>query len=129
MRHLKPEYYGYKGGYNKMNKCSRCDLTGMYEDLHEADACPDCGGDVKRYGSGKWNGQVWLSAEQSKKIKIEQELVGTRKTIPAHWSRVLLWVVSFGNYGETFIVVPDISIRFSVPQHVNCRCVMTKVEK
>lgn len=50
--HLKPQYYGYKGGYNKINKCENCNLIGMYEDLHEADSCPRCGHKVKRNGSG-----------------------------------------------------------------------------
>ena len=51
---IAPRYHGYHGGYWNINECSGCGVVGMYEDLHEANACQLCGGKVKRFGSGKW---------------------------------------------------------------------------
>lgn len=52
--HLKPKYYDYNGGYWNVNICSGCDLVGMYEDLHQANACPQCGSEIIRHGSAIW---------------------------------------------------------------------------
>jgi hypothetical protein len=60
--HLKPRYYGYGGNYANVNKCSKCDLHGLYEDLHETDPCPRCGGKVVRTESAKYgkHGGVYM---------------------------------------------------------------------
>lgn len=67
-KHLSPKYYGYEGGYSIINKCSDCDLVGLYEDLHEANCCPECGGRVMRFGSGIWQNiegvKQWVKREK-----------------------------------------------------------------
>ena len=53
--HLKPEYYGYTiGSYANVNNCSNCKVIGLYEDLHEVNPCPICGGKVVRNKAHKW---------------------------------------------------------------------------
>jgi hypothetical protein len=54
VNHIKPRYYGYSGGFDDITKCSKCNLTGLYEDLHPASPCPKCGGEVEEIGAGKW---------------------------------------------------------------------------
>lgn len=53
-KNIRPGYYGYHGGFWKVNKCYECGLTGMYEDLHAVSCCPDCGGNVTEYTAAKW---------------------------------------------------------------------------
>ncbi len=122
MRHLKPSYYGYNGGYWNICKCTNCELTGMYEDLHPVNACPDCGSQVVKSGSAKWNGQLWLTREEQNKIKIEQELIGTADIESSNWLQVFLWLITFGKFGSTFKKVNKVAIKYKAPQHINCRC-------
>ena len=110
MRHLKPSYYRYNVGYWNICKCTNCGLTGMYEDLHPFDACPDCGSKVKQSGSAKWNGQLWLTREEQNKIKIEQELIGTADIESSSWFQVFLWLITFGKFGSTFKKVNKVAI-------------------
>lgn len=39
-RFMQPKYYGYDGGFWRVNKCESCGLTAMYEDMHHASCCP-----------------------------------------------------------------------------------------
>jgi hypothetical protein len=69
---LKPSYYAYeRGTYANVNKCSndKCGLIGLYEDLHTARPCPNCGHRVVSYGAAKWdnspehdNALMWIKA-------------------------------------------------------------------
>lgn len=52
--HLAPDYYGYDDGFAKTNKCDKCGLIGLYEDLHVVDCCNRCGGNISRYGVGEF---------------------------------------------------------------------------
>lgn len=124
MKHLKPRYYGYagKGTYANICKCTDCELTGMYEDLHPANACPDCGGKVKESGSAKWDGQLWLTSKQQNKIKIEQELIGTADIESSSWILVFIWLVTLGKFGSTFKKVNKVAVLHKAHQDINCRC-------
>jgi predicted RNA-binding Zn-ribbon protein involved in translation (DUF1610 family) len=71
-KNLKPRYHGYvKGTFANVNKCSNenCGLIGLYEDLHTANPCPECGAKVIRNGSAKWaqspefdNSFMWIKS-------------------------------------------------------------------
>ena len=52
--HLNPVYHGYKGGYHAVNKCTECQIIGLYEDMHTIEPCSNCGGKVVRNGTAKW---------------------------------------------------------------------------
>lgn len=73
--HLAPIYYGYSGGFTDLNTCSECSLTGLYEDIHAANACPSCGGKVHNSQSGYWGEidgeQQWITKSQHEKIQAE----------------------------------------------------------
>ncbi|HLP28728.1 MAG TPA: hypothetical protein VK147_08810 [Candidatus Didemnitutus sp.] len=53
-RHVPPHYYGYKGGFDNVNICSECGTRALYEDMHQVDPCPYCGGEVREGAVGKW---------------------------------------------------------------------------
>lgn len=55
--HLAPIYYGYSGGYTKLNKCTNddyCGIIGLYEDIHQVNPCPNCGENVRNFKPGYW---------------------------------------------------------------------------
>lgn len=53
-KHLEPKYHGYKGGYDVITKCQKCDMTALYEDQQPANPCHFCGGKVNPDGAAKW---------------------------------------------------------------------------
>jgi hypothetical protein len=58
--HMEPMYHGHaKGAFTDITSCVRCNLVGLYEDLHPARPCPDCGGDVVESGVAKWEDDQW----------------------------------------------------------------------
>jgi len=71
IEYLSPNYYGYNGGFWNVNKCNDCNLTGMYEDLHEADCCPKCGGKVVRNGSAKWINGKWMKQQTLNFLQVQ----------------------------------------------------------
>ncbi len=54
IHHEPPTYYGYKGGYDNVTRCKKCNAIGLYEDCHPANPCYWCGGKVIEYASAKW---------------------------------------------------------------------------
>ena len=59
-QHLPPKYHAYEGGFTNLNQCVDCKLLGLYEDIHEVDPCPECGGKVWNTKPGKWEDGKWL---------------------------------------------------------------------
>ena len=51
---IPPQYYGYKGGYDNVNRCRECGRTALDHDMHCVDPCPNCGGEVREGLVGKW---------------------------------------------------------------------------
>ena len=62
------------------------------------------------------------------KIQIKTEEVTIYKPVPAKWYRVLLWLVSFGKRGETFLINVFPGKKYTTPPDprtsINCRCTM-----
>lgn len=54
--HVKPQYYGYKGGFTSITVCGNeeCGRTALYEDQHPVNPCPLCGNKVYESIPGKW---------------------------------------------------------------------------
>lgn len=61
--HHPPQYYGYKGGYDRVTVCEKCKRTGLYNDLHVVNPCERCGGERKESAPKKWDGDLnkWVS--------------------------------------------------------------------
>lgn len=68
-RHMSPKYYGYNGGYCRVNQCNSCNIIGMSEDMHIVNPCKNCGGKVIVLGAAIWeekNGEKqWCFPEET----------------------------------------------------------------
>lgn len=61
--HIKPKYYGYKGGFDNVTICTSCGRVGLYEDQHPADPCVKCGEKVyksEKAGKFDYTTNYWL---------------------------------------------------------------------
>lgn len=58
-KHLKPVYYGYKGGFAKVTVCKDCGNTGLYEDQHPVSPCNNCGGMPIQNFTAAFDGNKW----------------------------------------------------------------------
>ena len=54
VRHRRPSYYGYTGGWADLSECNDCKRIALYEDMHPAECCPNCGGVVVNNKVGVW---------------------------------------------------------------------------
>lgn len=69
--HASPVHHWYKevyhNGFAKVNVCTVCNRTALYEDMHKANPCPNCGGQIQeRAFVGIWNRKrrKWLKREE-----------------------------------------------------------------
>lgn len=60
-KHLKPVYYGYKGGFAKVTICEACGNTGLYEDQHPVNPCNNCGGTPIENFTAMFDGGKWVN--------------------------------------------------------------------
>jgi len=75
-----PRYYRYGGGFTKLNMCVSCKRIGLKEDMHEIDACVECGGEVRAEALVGY----WVKP----RIVVDKRLFGipiTFKKLPGYW--------------------------------------------
>ena len=68
MKHVPPKYYAYREGFANTTRCAECGRTGLYEDQHITNPCPDCGGNIRSIAAHIWHKdqKKWLNKKELK---------------------------------------------------------------